>query len=280
MVKGIRLAAAAICLPALPGAPACHAEQRPLWEVGAGLSGLSLPDYRGSSERGAYVLPVPYLVYRGDFLKADRDGLRGLLFDSERVEVNVSLNGSLPGNGDDNPARSGMAELDPTAELGPSVNVHLWKAADRRTKLELRMPVRTGITVASDPDRIGWLFAPHLHLVVRDAGGFAGWNLGLQAGPYFQDRDYNAYFYSVPAADATPARPAYTARGGYSGTQVSASLTRRHARYWVCAFVRYDTLAGTVIDDSPLVETRHAVSGGIALSWVFAESAKRVEAEE
>lgn len=257
-----------------------HAEMRPLWEVGAGMAVLDLPNYRGSSARQTHVLPMPYLIYRGDVLRADRDGLRGLLFDSERLEVNVSLNGSLPVNSDDDPVRQGMDDLDPAVELGPTVNARLWQSADRSMRLDLRAPVRTAITVASRPEQIGWLFAPNLLLQIRDPAGHVGWNLGLQAGPYFNDREYNAYFYGVRPAEALPGRPAYDASGGYSGTQVMLTLTRRFPRWWIGGFVRYDTLAGSVIEDSPLVKQSDAVSVGLALSWVFKESARRVEAEE
>src|SRR5688572_5702414 len=66
------------------------AEQLPLWEVGAGVAALSFPDYRGSNERQAWVLPYPYIVYRGEFLQADERRRRGLLFKSDRIEIDVS----------------------------------------------------------------------------------------------------------------------------------------------------------------------------------------------
>ena len=53
-----------------------HAEQLPLWEAGLGVAGISFPDYRGADERQYYLLPMPYLVYRGEFLKADRQRVR------------------------------------------------------------------------------------------------------------------------------------------------------------------------------------------------------------
>jgi outer membrane protein len=276
----IQTSAAAIYLAGLLAVPTCHAESRPLWEIGAGVATLSLPDYRGSDVVNIHLLPIPYLIYRGDILKADRNGLRGLLFDSERLEVNISLNGTLPTISGDNPARSGMDELKPTVELGPTADVHLWHSSDQEIRLDFRAPVRTGITVESDPKQIGWLFSPNLSLDVRDPAGLSGWNLGLQAGPYFNDREYNAYYYSVSPSEATAERPAYTASGGYSGSQASLSLTRRYPRYWVGGFMRYDALAGAVIDDSPLVERRRAFSAGIAMSWVFGESSRRVDAKE
>src|SRR5574340_159241 len=132
MLKTItRLSAAAMSLSGLLAIPGCHAEPRPLWEIGAGLSVLAMPDYRGSDVTNVHVLPVPYLVDRGEFLKADQGGLRGLLFESERLEINISLNGTLPALDDDNPARQGMDELKPTAEVGPTADFHLWRSADR-----------------------------------------------------------------------------------------------------------------------------------------------------
>lgn len=253
---------------------------RPLWELGAGLTVLSLPDYRGSDVRNVHVLPIPYLAYRGEFIRADEDGLRGLLYDSERLELNVSVNGTLPSLTEDNPARVGMEELSPTVEIGPTADFHLWWSVDRRTRLDLRLPLRTAITVESDPQQIGWLFAPNLILEMKDVAGHAGWDASVQAGPYFNDREYNAYFYGVRPHEATATRPAYDASGGYSGAQLMLTLSKRFPRFWVGAFVRYDSLDGAVYTDSPLVETRHAVSAGVGASWIFARSSRRVGEDE
>jgi outer membrane scaffolding protein for murein synthesis (MipA/OmpV family) len=281
MLKTIaRLPAAAVALAGVLTLPVCHAETRPLWEIGAGLSVLGMPDYRGSDVTNRHVLPIPYLVYRGELLKADQGGLRGLLYDIERLEVNISLNGTLPAIDGDNPARQGMDELRPTVEVGPTADFHLWRSADRKTKLDLRLPVRTAITVESDPRQIGWLFSPNLILEVKEPAGLPGWNLGLQGGPYFNEREYNAYFYSVSPAEATAERPAYAAPGGYSGSQVTLTLTKRFPRYWVGGYVRYDYLSGAVYEDSPLVETQNAVAAGVGMSWIFGESARRVEVSE
>lgn len=275
----IRKSAVAAFLATLPVSPSSHAETLPLWEIGAGVAVLSLPDYRGSAETGAYVLPIPYFVYRGEFLKVDRGGLSGLLFDSDRIEVDLSLDGTIPVNSDDNPLRRGMADLEPAVELGPTVNVHLWRSPDRKITLDFQMPVRAAITVESEPRKIGWLFLPNLDLEMRDPAGFSGWKLGFQAGPYFNDREYNAYFYSVDPSAATPERPTYSAKGGYSGSQVFLSLSKRFPHYWVGGFIRYDNLAGVVFERSPLVESRDAFAVGLGLSWVFGESSRRVEAE-
>jgi len=83
------------------------AEQVPQWEIGAGAAYIDFPHYRGSNERQAYVLPIPYVIYHGDILKVDRQRVRGLLFHSETAELDVSMNGSVPVR--DDRARQGNA---------------------------------------------------------------------------------------------------------------------------------------------------------------------------
>ena len=45
----------------LTGGPAI-ATDKPMWELGIGMSALSFPDYRGSDESGFYAVPFPYFV--------------------------------------------------------------------------------------------------------------------------------------------------------------------------------------------------------------------------
>lgn len=254
------------------------AEQLPLWEAGAGVTVLSLPHYRGSDERRAWVLPFPYVVYRGEFLQADEKRVRGLFFKTERVELDVSVNGTPPVDSSDNEARRGMPDLDATLEIGPSLNFLLLRTDDRKTRLELRLPVRAAL--ASDftyVDLAGWVFQPNLNLDVRDPFGFEGWNLGALAGPMFSDRRYNQYFYGVDPAFATPGRPAYNADGGYAGTQLLVALSKRFRDFWVGGFARWDTLNKAVFEDSPLVRTNHSFAAGIAAAWILGESKTKVE---
>jgi len=259
------------------------AEELPLWEAGVGAFGMVLPDYRGSDQSGGYVYPFPYLRYRGKLLRMDdRRGLAALrLLDTDRTELNLSLNASQPVRSDTNDARRGMPDLDPTVEIGPVLRVKLWENVARRNELTLQLPVRAAFALDGlKPDYIGVVFNPVLDWFMRDAGPGGGWRFGAQAGPVFANRSYHEYYYQVAPEFATPGRPAYEASGGYSGTQLTLSLNKRFNSIWVSTFVRAYDLHGASFDDSPLVKQDYAVLAGIGLAYVFAESKRRVEAED
>jgi len=253
-----------------------HAREEPLWEAGMGVAAIALPDYRGSDHTRVYPLPAPYFVYRGDFFKSDRNGVRGIFVRTDRLDLNLSVGASLPVHGDETPAREGMPDLAPALELGPSLDVTLWRSADQRVKLDLRTPLRGAVTVESHPRYIGFQFFPHLNIDIHDPVGLSGWNLGLLAGPVYTDARYNRYFYEVAPAFATPTRPAFTPNGGYGGAQFIAALSKRFAQFWIGGFFRYDTLNGAVFEDSPLVTSKRYVAGGFAISWILGVSAHRV----
>ena len=264
-MKGLALLLAGVAL-------AAHGEEQPLWELGVGAAGISFPDYRGSSKQRAYLLPVPVFAYRGEVFQADREKLRSLLFRSEGVELELSLSGSVPVRSGDNPVREGMPDLDPVLELGPSLNFRL--AHSQRRTLRLRLPVRAQI--ASDLRSIhsaGVVANPNLNLDVRLE---EGWRLGVVAGALFGDRRNHGYYYGVAPEFARAGRPAYDAPGGYSGAQLIVAVSKRFGAWFVGGFVKQDFFEGAAFDESPLVERRSNVSAGVAFTWTFAQSEKRV----
>ena len=250
----------------------------PLWELGVGAAALHLPDYRGSDQSRNYLLPLPYVIYRGEWLRADREGARALLVRTDRVKLDLSATATVPTDSQDNAARRGMADLAATVEVGPNLNLEMLESADRRLRLELRLPLRAAFTLERSPHQIGYTFSPNLNLDISGVAG--GWHVGLLGGPLYADRRYHQYFYGVAAADATSARPVYAAPGGYAGWQVLAATSRRIGSAWVGAFVRYDSVSGAVFESSPLIRRTHELTAGIGIAWVFAASDRRVTIDE
>lgn len=272
------LPATLVALTALLGTTGARADEQPLWELGLGPAMLVLRDYRGASSSHAYPLPLVYFVYRGKFLRSDRDGLKGKIFDEKLVELHISLSATPPVR--NAAARSGMPGLRSTVEIGPEFDVRLWRSAQERVKLDLLAAARSALTIQAKPQVVGWILDPHLTLDVDSPGGLTGWKLGLLTGPLFATRHYNDYYYTVAPQYATAERPAYEASAGFSGTQMVMSLSKRFPRYWTGAYVRYDTLSGASFAASPLVQRNSYWSAGFAVAWMIGRSSRLVEATD
>lgn len=247
------------------------AQERPLWELGAGVVTLNLPYYRGSAVERSYAIPYPYLVYRGEYLNVDKDGMRGWLYRSEKLNLDLSLAAGVPVPSIQNGPRAGMPDLDLTIEFGPSIEYHLWHSEDHRRNAWLRLPLRSAFAINNSLPHQGWVFAPYVELSRQDFGR-RGWTNRLAFGPLFADTAYHDYFYSVAPQYATASRPAYKAHGGYSGSRITLLSSKTFDQLGLSAFLRFDTLKGATFVDSPLVERRHYRIVGVALTWIFARS--------
>ena len=255
---------------------AARAADKPLWEVGLGAGTLVFNDYRGADTAHAYPIPVPYVTYRGKFLRSDYDGLRGQFLSNRYFEIKLSLDATTPASSHGSDTRRGMPNLEPTFDIGPELDGHLWRSANRRWRVDLDLPLRRAITLTSHPSAIGWQAAPSLDLDVLDIDGHEGWRAGAGVGPLYADAAYNRYYYGVAKAFATATRPVYRPNGGYAGTETIVSTTRRFPKFWVFAFLRYDTLSGAAFAASPLMRSRHYVLGGVGFAWMIAASDRMV----
>jgi MipA family protein len=243
----------------------------PLWELGLGLGSISVPDYRGSDRRRNFLLPFPHIIYRGVFLEIDRDNIKGLLFSSERLALNLSASAAPPVESDKNQARAGMEDLNPVLEIGVSPEILLTGDKGGRA-IFLKLPVRKVIaTDLSEFSDAGWTFSPYLEYLDRRFLG--SWNFSASIGPSFATSPYHEYYYGVDPSQATAIRPVFDAPAGYSGSRLTLILDRRlEPHLWLGGFLRYDYLGGASFADSPLVRQDHSLMGGLAFTWFFARS--------
>jgi hypothetical protein len=203
--------------------------------------------------------------------------VRGQLFDNDRIDLNISASASPPTKSNDVPARYGMPNLQPTFEFGPEADITLWRGTGDIPFLKLRLPVREAFTITAPRHDVGTIFSPSLNADINNVFGLKGYTLGVVAGPIFATKKQNAYFYSVAPQYATATRSAYDARGGYGGSQLLLSLSKRFDNAWLGAYIRQDTLNGAVYANSPLVAQRSYTSAGVAISWIFGRSTKMVD---
>ncbi len=249
-----------------------YSEALPKWELGLGAVNLYLPHYLGADQNDFYAFPVPYFAYRGDLIRADRDGLRGLLFDSEKLKLRVSVGGSLPVNSEDNDAREGMDDLDLLVEMGPTLQYQLRKTDNSLLRAEL--PVRGAFSLGGDFfNHEGWTSNPHI-MYRRDLDS---WTLTSTLGMIYSDRHYHGYIYDVDLDDVTDQRSFYQAKSGLTASRFSLGARRRVGNFLISARLNYLSLNGAENEDSPLVKQDDYWSASLFFAWIFKESSERVD---
>ena len=261
--------ASSLCLPQVG-----HAFHLPLWEMGAGVGVLNVPHYRGSETEVDLALPFPYIIYRGDILRVDREeGIRGKLFQSADVKLDLSLAGSIPVPDTDEGARSDMPGLDPLIEAGAELTFNMWRSTDNGQRFQFIVPYRLVYSVGNPVLKYqGWTLSPYVNYKIHQRGSHALTRYNISFGPIYSDSRYHDYFYEVRPEFATTERSAYAAERGYSGSRVTLSLARNTKNYVIGAFARYDNLDHAVFDDSPLVETTDYFALGFFFGWIFGTS--------
>jgi outer membrane scaffolding protein for murein synthesis (MipA/OmpV family) len=248
-------------------------EEKPLWELGLGAAALRIPDYRGADESHNYVLPYPYVIYRGGILKIDKETISGRLFKTDRLFLDFSIFGTLPVDSSKNDARKGMPDLDATFQIGPALNIRLLGNEPEDYHLVLSLPARPAFaadiwSVRSE----GWVFSPKLKFDKADIIPGSGLTLWASAGPLFATQPYHEYYYSVAPAFATATRPAFSASGGYSGSALAVGLNKQYKRFIFGAFVNADFLQGAAFENSPLVKSKTSVFYGLSVTYIFYKS--------
>ena len=242
-------------------------DNAPKLEVGVLVAGQYLSEYRGSRAEDFRVLPLPFLYYRGDFLKVDRNGARAEFFANDHIEFKLSGEASLNGGGNDTDAREGMPELDSAFELGPSFNINL-TGDGFATGLELNFPLRAVVTFDGlDLTHRGYTFNPKFTYKFPSFGD--NWVTKLQVGALFGSKEYHEFYYDVGSQFVTPERPLYESEEGFSGQYYKLSLRRRTSSFFYGISLRYDNLDDAVIEDSPLIETRNYFSVSFAFAYIF-----------
>ncbi len=273
----LRLTSAAVAVALLgSGAAADEDKAKPLWEVGVAGGGGFVPDYPAAAQNHLDGLALPYLVYRGDFLRAgDRGIVRGRILRTKSVEFDISLDGSFATDSDDNDARRDMPDLDYLVEVGPRLQVTLARAA-RWAKLDFELPVRVVFsTDLSDLDYRGIVVHPEL-AYQHDNFLATGTELKLGIGPVFATERLHDYFYQVDNRFATPSRPAFDADAGYLGSELQlAALVPLTDRIRLFGVLQLGYYQGAANDNSPLFRDDFTIGIGVGLIWSFFQSSRQ-----
>ena len=246
----------------------------PLWELGLVVGAGYLPDYPAADEYSTRVLPLPYFVYRGKVFRSEESGmLRGRVFNSARIEFDVSVAGALDVKSKDNVARSGMPDLDYMGQIGPRLQIVLGRSPNGDAHVDFELPARAVLsTDFSSIEHVGFLSAPELAYQNDNFLGH-GDRLKLGVGLTFADSKYQNVIYGVPDAFATGTRPAYDAKGGYMGAKVSLGvLSPVTSTMRLFGQVRGDYFGGAANEESPLFRSKSNGQVLVGAIWSFWQS--------
>lgn len=250
-----------------PAAPTTAPD--PLWEVGGVAFGLTQQAWPGASEDVRRAIALPYVLYRGPWLRIDRGALGLRAVKQAGFELDIGFSGSLGSSAKDTQARRGMPELGTLVEFGPRGRWDLGSAPGGG-QWRLELPLRGVFDVSDRFASRGVALEPEIQW---NHSGLAGWRLTASAGALLGDRQLAGTFYDVAPAYATALRPAYDAKAGLIAWRLGLTASHRLTRDWrVFGFGRLDSVAGAANADSPLVSRTTGVSAGVGLQWTWMRS--------
>ena len=273
----------ALAGPAAADEAAAEPKTEPLWELALAGYGLYAPAYPGSAETEGNFLPLPIPIYRGKFLRLGEDSekpIRGRIFRSDRVRLDLDMDLNFGSKSDDIDARVGMPDLDPLIELGPELELKFTNQPSRHGNFFVALQLRGAVSLDGlSPDWRGFSFSPELRYV-RDLEN-DGSRLKLRITPAFASSDYMEYYYQVDPAYSAPQRPAYQASSGYLGTTLGLSLQHPITdAFEIRAGVRIGMLQGARNEASPLFTDDTTQSVYVAFLYKFWASKRTTTAED
>ncbi|MBP6007644.1 MAG: MipA/OmpV family protein [Rhodoferax sp.] len=246
----------------------------PLWELGGVALGASQQAYPGSDQQVNKALVLPFFIYRGEMLRADRDtvGIRALKTPS--FELDVGIAGTFGAGSGALDARQGMPELGTLVEFGPRLKWNLG-AAPGGGRLRAEIPLRAVFDLSDQAAHKGLSFEPKL---VYERQSNNGWRYSASVGAVIADTKLAQTLYEVGSAEVTAQRPAYSAKSGLVAWRAGTSFSRSLNRDWsLFGFARVDTVAGAANESSPLVRQTTGVTAGLGVSYTWMRSERRAQ---
>jgi outer membrane scaffolding protein for murein synthesis (MipA/OmpV family) len=233
---------------------------------------VSQSAYPGADQQVNRALALPYFVYRGDVLRADRDSAGIRAMKTETFELDVGFAGAFGSENQTIDARQGMRKLGTLVELGPRLKWNLG-SGPAGGRLSAEFPARAVLDLSDEAAHRGWSLEPKLTYSNRTA---SGWRYSASVSAIVADKRLAQTFYEVRSSEATAARPAYAAESGLVSWRLGTAFSRSLARDWnFFGFARLETVAGAANESSPLVRRSSgaSVGMGIAYTWMRSERA-------
>ena len=246
-------------------------ENKTEWAIGVGLGVFDYHLYPGAKQTNQLILPVPYFTFRSPKFEIDR-GIKGFLYNSEKMVLDISADFGLPVDSDDTLARKGMPNLDLVLQLGPSLEFMLNDKNTNYFDVRFEIPVRAAFAIdVGSVENIGYLVEPRLTFN-HGRSSRTGLSHKVLIGLKFATQDFHAYYYDVAPEFSTATRAEFKSDAGFGGSFVNYRISWKTNDFVYWAFVRYQSLRGAEFEDSPLVLQHDYYFLGAGFAWIFAQS--------
>ena len=256
-------------------------EQEPLWEMNLAAFARYGPAYPASKESQINIVPLPFPIYRGRFLRVGDDTnkpVRTRIFRRDRIKLDIDFGLNFPVDSEDIDARTGMPDLDLLAEAGPELELQFVKGP-KLGNAYLALQARGAFSFDGlDPTWRGLIFSSEVRYILpvfHEQSEFS-----VRVTPEWAGNEYMDFFYGVAPEFATADRPEYTAKGGYLGTKLAFSLKHDFTEeFQLRTGVRLGLYQGARNRGSTLYTAETNSGVYIAFLWKFWESARMVDAD-
>lgn len=194
-----------------PAAPETALESKTKAHWGAALGVAWIHDYPGANQGRMRYLVMP--TYKGKFLTIDRqDGVKGELVSEDMLKFAISFSFLFPTSTDKIPVRQGMPGLDWVFQLGPEMQLYLFRSFFHT--MYVRLPFRFAATTdfKHNFEYREWVLSPGIRNIFYLGKGRG--EITTRFDIDYASERFNDYFHQVDQRYATPARPAFNAREG------------------------------------------------------------------
>jgi MipA family protein len=243
---------------------------KPLWELGLAGATATLPGYIGAKDNVSRFLVLPYFIYRGDILRADRDTAGARFVKTDDYEFDIGFGGSLGTSNKEIPARDGMPSLGTSIEFGPRFKYTIARPSND-SKVTFALPIRAVIEFKGGLKQRGLVAEPALSYDKRNV--FAGWGLNVNSALLIGDAKLQNYLYGVAPQFATSSREAYSAKSGLVALRLGVATSKTLSPDSTLAiFARWDNAGIGANKASPLHLKNNGFTVGVGLTYTFFRS--------
>lgn len=247
-------------------------EKLPLWEAGLIAVAYTGPIYPSADVRQEKLIPLPYLIYRGDTIRLGEGSMiKAVAVEKETFKFDLSLGVAFDASSDDSEVRKGMPDLDFLFEIGPQASFLINGSEQSETWLNLQLRSVFSTDFSSVSQR-GYVFEPEIAYKGHDIL-FANSTLYFSISPLFASAKTHKYFYQVDAEYAMLKREEFEAEAGYLGTQIQLA-NRFQLRDDLTMFfgVNLGVWSKSKNEDSPLYQQNATYAFAVGVKWNLFES--------